>query len=846
MKIRAQYVLYFIIMFALVLMLGAIALYQNESIWLQTQGLYNHPFTVSGALGEISRDILSMSRALRDIAITDSQAVKQELTHEIERSDDEVMDAIGVLYERYLGPKSDVDDLHQSFISWRAIRKELTNLVESGDSQAAIASTLSSGEAGAKVDELLGLVNRIQYFASNKAKEFISEAEQYRESLQKWLIIAIVSAVLLLSLIVYFLIRNTLAPLRSMTDAARKFGDGDYSIRSEYSSKNELGQLSHTLNVMAENIEGEMALKDSSSKLVGQVVASDDPSEFFKECAEALAKATGSQIASLFVLNSSSGEFEHRASVGYHPEGRRSFKASQLEGELGFTMLDRGVKLVRLPAESASVLYKSAIGDIRPSELINIPLVSGGEELGFATLARTDSYKDGDLKLLSAVQEVLSSKLASVMAAMKAKEFADMLRRSNYELEIQAREIETQSNELIRQNTELETQKVKLDEANRHKSVFLSNMSHELRTPLNSIISLSSVLSRRFKDRLPKEEAQYMDTIERNGKHLLSIINDVLDLSRIEAGKEIVQLEKVDLNFLAEEAVRMLEPQAMEKLIPILCETDPGLPYATADEAKVRHILINLIGNAIKFTEKGVIRVRTFAEDGHLCVSVADTGIGIPEEHLEDIFDEFKQADESNTRKRGGTGLGLAISRKYADLMGASITVESRVGAGSTFTLRIAGLCEEDDAMGASAGHARRASLHDRKGARLLLVEDSEPAIIQLQDILDEAGYSTEVARNGRQALEMIASYKPDGLVLDLMMPDVDGFQVLKQIRQADETANLPVLILTARQVSKEELSFLKGNSISQLVEKGDVSKDELLSALGRMLADGVREPSKP
>ncbi len=837
MRIRTQYIVYLITLFALVLILGVFALYQNESIWMQTQGLYNHPYTVSRTLATIGTDILAMSRALRDMAITDSQAFRQELTHEIERSDDDVMEAMEVLYDRYLGPKSDVDELHESFVSWRALRKEISKQIDSGEQEAVIISTMPSGKAGAKVDELLSLVNRIQYFADNRAQEFIKEAQQNRGALQKTLGITLIGAVLLFALIAYMLVGNTLVPILSMTEAARMFGEGDYSVRSGYASKNELGQLSNTLNVMAGNIEEDMALKNAASGLVGQLVASDEPMEFFKDCVKALARSTGSQIASLFVLNIASGEFEHKASVGYLPDSKLSFNPSELEGELGFTMLDSAVKLVKSPPGGMTVSYRSAVGDIKPAELINIPLISGGQELGFITLARTDCYTEADMKLLSAVQETLASKLSSILSALKAKEFADMLKRSNYELEIQAREIETQSNELIRQNTELETQKMKLDEANRHKSVFLSNMSHELRTPLNSIIALSSVLARHFKGRLPEEEAEYMDTIERNGKHLLNVINDILDLSRIEAGKEIVQLERADLNFLAKEAVRMLEPQARQKLLPLVCETDPGLPDAFIDEAKVRHILINLIGNAIKFTEKGEIRVKTFEEGDTICISVSDTGIGVPEEHLEDIFDEFKQADESSTRKLGGTGLGLAISRKYAELMGAKITVDSKVGAGSVFTLRIALRNEVDTPYRTDIGYDRQAGQYERKAKRLLLVEDSEPAIIQMLDILNEAGYITELARDGRQALEKIAAAKPDGMVLDLMMPDMDGFQVLKQVREREETASLPVLILTAKQISKEELSFLKGNNVSQLIEKGDVSKEELLMALDKILS---------
>jgi CheY-like chemotaxis protein/anti-sigma regulatory factor (Ser/Thr protein kinase) len=268
------------------------------------------------------------------------------------------------------------------------------------------------------------------------------------------------------------------------------------------------------------------------------------------------------------------------------------------------------------------------------------------------------------------------------------------------------------------------------------------------------------------------------------------------------------------------------------------------LPEIVSDADKCRHIFQNLIGNAIKFTDSGSVEVTARQEGGEICVAVRDTGIGIPEDQLAHIFEEFRQADNSASRKYGGTGLGLTIARRYATLLQGSVTVESEVGKGSTFTVRLplelkaeAGVAEEAaegfEASGAAAGLGVAAA---GRGQTILLVEDSEPAIIQMTDILSKNGYRVKVARNGHEALARIDEALPDGMILDLMMPEMDGFEVLRTIRGTEKAGRLPVLILTAKHVTRDELSFLKGNHVHQLIQKGDVSRNDLLAAVSRMV----------
>ena len=345
---------------------------------------------------------------------------------------------------------------------------------------------------------------------------------------------------------------------------------------------------------------------------------------------------------------------------------------------------------------------------------------------------------------------------------------------------------------------------------------------------------------------IPQEEFSYLEVIERNGKNLLALINDLLDLARIESGKDELHIDYFSVSELLNEIITMVDPQAREKCIEILQDVKEGLPHINSDYKKCRHILQNIIANAVKFTLEGKVEITATPLGDSIQIVISDTGIGISGEHIPYIFDEFRQADGSASRKHGGTGLGLAIAKKSANLIGASISVESVPGKGSTFTvklpLRITNTHGEPATPKTATLHSNSSTFQHPphqtvRGKHILLVEDSEPAIVQIVDMLSLEGYQVHIARSGKEALEYTSNHTPDAMILDLMMPEIDGFQVLKKVREAFKTANLPILILTAKQVSHEELSFLKGNNVYQLIQKGDVSKKDLLNLVAQMVS---------
>lgn len=378
-------------------------------------------------------------------------------------------------------------------------------------------------------------------------------------------------------------------------------------------------------------------------------------------------------------------------------------------------------------------------------------------------------------------------------------------------------------------------------------------MSHELRTPLNSVIALTGVLNRRLAKQIPEEELSFLEIIERNGKHLLNLINDILDISRIEAGREEIEISTFKPCDIVNEVVGMLNQQALQKNIDLLKAKGDCDISISSDAGKFRHILQNLISNAVKFTEKGKVEISAEHNDNNIQISVIDSGIGISESNIPIIFDEFRQADSTTSRRFGGTGLGLAIAKKYAILLGGTISVKSTLGKGSEFTFILPVNYSSDNRAIIAESRTPRLNSPIKTPSQkidsepslktILLVEDSEPAIIQMKDFLEESECKILVARDGGEALNIIAKTIPDAIILDLMMPVVDGFEVLKNVREAEPTAHIPILILTAKHITKEELQFLKRNNVHQLIQKGDVNRTELLDAVTSMLYQDTPEP---
>jgi signal transduction histidine kinase/DNA-binding response OmpR family regulator len=339
------------------------------------------------------------------------------------------------------------------------------------------------------------------------------------------------------------------------------------------------------------------------------------------------------------------------------------------------------------------------------------------------------------------------------------------------------------------------------EEASKAKSSFLAKMSHELRTPLNAIIGYSEILREDAVDDGDTRTADDLDKVLNAARHLLGLINDVLDISKIEAGKMELYLEDFDIGKIVNEVLATAQPLISKKGNSLALDCPPDIGTMHADATKVRQMLLNLLSNASKFTEKGVItlKVRRLTDDENIELAVIDTGIGMTPEQLSRLFQAFSQADASTASKYGGTGLGLAISKQFAQMMNGDITVTSTAGVGSTFTIRLPATVASKKPKVVNQGSPRltRSPFPDEKRPKILVVDDDKDIRSVITEILDQSGYEVFTAASGQQGLDLAAQIVPHLIILDLMMPGMDGWTVLTKLQHKSALTDTPVIILS-------------------------------------------------
>jgi CheY-like chemotaxis protein/nitrogen-specific signal transduction histidine kinase len=396
---------------------------------------------------------------------------------------------------------------------------------------------------------------------------------------------------------------------------------------------------------------------------------------------------------------------------------------------------------------------------------------------------------------------------------------------------------------ILRDMRELDKAREAAEIANRAKSQFLANMSHELRTPLNAIILYTELLRDEATDRGLEDLLPDLKKIHGAARHLLALINDVLDLSKIESGKLELVLETFQVPAMIRDVVTTIEPLAQinANCLEVHCPSDIGAMHA--DLTKVRQSLFNLLSNACKFTEGGTVRLEVAREgpDGHwFTFRVADTGIGMTPDHRAKLFKPFTQVDPSATRRFGGTGLGLAITHHFCEAMGGDIQVESHPGVGSAFMIRLPAVVGEAKEAREEAKAVPRAmppSQPPRRGSdAVLVIDDNETARDAVQKLLEREGFHAKSAAAGEEGVRLARELHPMAILLDMVMPGMDGWAVLAALKADPQLADIPVVLFTGMGADREEALRL---GASDYVVK-PVDPDRLIALLRRYCGDPV------
>ena len=553
------------------------------------------------------------------------------------------------------------------------------------------------------------------------------------------------------------------------------------------------------------------------------------------------------------------------ASYGFG--GRKTLAASyrlkeSLIGQCAFEK--KRILLAGVPEDF--IYIATGMGEARPRCVVVLPVLFEGETKAVIELASFHEFSPNHLAFLDQLMENVGVILNMISSSMRTEELLQELKRSNAELEAQAAELNDKARLLEQKNSEVELASRSLEEKaeqlqliSKYKSEFLANMSHELRTPLNSLLILSKLLADNRDGNLTAEQVRSASTVYTSGNELLTLINEILDLSKVEAGKMPIEPREARLEEVRDDLEQTFRHVAEQKGLGFAIEMGDALPPTVyTDVARLQQILKNLLANAFKFTERGAVTLRVArrpgAAGGLLAFSVEDTGIGIPQDKQKIIFEAFQQADGTTSRKYGGTGLGLTISREIARLLGGTIDVESAPGDGSVFTVvvpeRYVGPEPERqiDLHPADADDARFPALApgvDLSGRTVLLADDDMRNLFAINAVLESARLNVIHAQNGREAVKLLGENpRVDLVLMDTMMPEMDGLTAIRAIRSDPRFGTLPIVSLTAKAMKGDRESAIAAGA-SDYVPK-PVDPDRLLSVVHHWLGEPAPEPGTP
>jgi len=677
----------------------------------------------------------------------------------------------------------------------------------------------------------------------------------------------------------------------------------DHLPRIEINQKGEIGEIALAFNKMAIALENhsklEKKLKEEAEEnswlktKVAEIATMYPEVENIKMLSERLITTivpmVGGSLGVFYVKEVKKGDpiLKRMASYALVDENNKFEYFRFGDGLVGQSAAEkRPILMKNIPGHYINV--HSGLGRGTPKNIMIVPVQFEGSVLAVIEVASFDVLNSSHIKLLEEVSNNIGITINSIMNRMKVEQLLQESQALTEELQAQSEELQVQQEELRTTNEKLEEQyetseqkkqeverirealeekAQQLEISSQYKTEFLANMSHELRTPLNSLLILAKILSENSEGNLTLKQQEYVRTIFSSGNDLLQLINDILDLAKVESGKlEVIQKE-VNLQAVKEFIIGQFSPISRQKDVEFTIELQADLPETLlTDEQRLQQILKNLLSNAFKFTEHGSVllsvqkvykeRIKSNQVTTMIAFSVTDTGIGIDEEKQEAIFEAFKQADGTTSRQYGGTGLGLSISKNIAYLLGGFLEVKSKKGKGSTFTLYLpldeqkntiidlrsveeAAVTREEnyslDVNNNESGdmdrHIKEKGKSLLKGKKILIVDDDIRNVYALTVALEKYELDIVIAENGKEGIEeLLHNPDVDLVLMDIMMPEMDGFQAIREIRKIQRFNHIPIIALTAKAMKHSREQCLEAGATDYISKP--INLDQLFSLM--------------
>lgn len=856
-------------------------------------------------------EINNTARMIRDVILKKENFVTKEEEELIAISRKNTSDSVDLLKafekdEKVRPLITQLDILNQSYE--KGYQKVLDLLHEGKKEEATTVLIDDYREVREGLVFTIGQLTAIEEKAMNK--EVVQSRKMYDTTLTSFLYLIIISSFIVMVITVW-VIKSIISGITNVNSVISSVADlnSNKLPRIEKISKDEIGEIAIAYNGMAETLENHMEqenqlkeqmkietwIKTNWAEMTSMYQGIQDLQTFAKLFISKIAPIVDASYGVFYMKSENEDKLYKLAAFAGNNEDISSTNVFHFgEGLVGQAALEnRKILLDSIPENYVKI--KSGIGEGSPKHLIILPIAHEGKVIAVVELGSFKMFTDTHQHFLELLIKTVGVSLNSIVGHMKIEKLLIESQTLTEELQSQSEELQQQQEELRMINEQLEEQyknseektkeleqiKIDLEEKNRHvelsskyKSEFLANMSHELRTPLNSMLILSQLLADNNENNLTEKQVEYANTIHSSGRDLLDLINDILDLSKIESGKMAILPEEVlftDIKYFVE---HQFSPIAKQKNLDFEIVIDEDLPYVfITDNQRLKQIIKNLLSNAFKFTQKGkvVIEFKLYknhdsmlnAQKSMIAISVTDTGIGIAEDKQQFIFEAFNQADGTTSRKFGGTGLGLSISKELAQLLGGYIEVESSLGNGSTFTLYLpeydinlneevnrnevaVTVLEEARMIEENAEEDVEISIIDEKnnqstelknikellaGKKVLLVDDDMRNIFSLTTALETNKMIVEFAENGKEAIEILQKQSDIDLILmDIMMPVMNGYEAIQAIRKMDGFQSLPIIALTAKAMKSDREKCLDAGA-SDYISK-PVNLEQLLSLI--------------